>query len=652
MVKIKYIGLLLLLFSSISFAQKRKLEAAGKMFDKYAYQNAINTYEGIADKGHKSANLFQRLGDAYYFNSRFDKAAKYYGELFALNEEVVPEYYYRYAQALKANGDYTKADEMMEQFSAKKAADLRGDLYEQHKNYRDEIEKNSGRYTINKTNINSPKSDYGPAYYGDELVFTSNRDSTGVMKYIDSWTNQSFTVLYKTPLVNGNAGKPKRFEKKVQTKFHEATPAFTKDKKTMYFTRNNYNNGKVQTDSKGRILLKIFRASFVNGKWDEVTELPFNKNTHSTAHPALSADEKTLYFASDMPGSFGDTDIYKVAINPDGTFGEPVNLGYGLNTEGKETFPFVTEDELYFASDGHPGLGGLDIYVSPLEKDGNYKKAYNVGTPINSKTDDFGFIIDVNTGTGFFCSNRMGGEGFDDIYGFREVKKLEFECVQLLTGVVTDAKTGDIFSNTKVSLFNADHNLIKEGVTDAAGLYSFEVECGKTYHVKAEKENYLPKEESITVLKESGVTQLPIAQEKPEPIVVKAPEPKMKVGMDLAKEFGIKEIYFDLGKYNIRPDAAVQLEKIIGFLREYPTAKIDIRSHTDCRASHKYNETLSDNRAKSIMEYLVTNGIDAGRLTGRGYGETQLVNKCADGVKCTEEEHQQNRRSEFIIVAI
>lgn len=653
MVKTKYIGLILvLLFSAASVAQKRKLEAAGKQFDKYAYQNAINTYEGIADKGHKSANLFQRLGDAYYFNSRFDKAARYYGELFALNEEVVPEYYYRYAQSLKANGDYAKADEMMEQFSAKKAADLRGDLYEQNKNYLKEIEKNSGRYTINKTNINSPKSDYGPAYYGNELVFTSNRDSTGIMKYVDAWTNQSFTVLYKAPLTGGNPGKAKRFEDKIQTKFHEATPAFTKDKKTMYFTRNNYNNGKVQTDSKGRILLKIYRAKLIKGHWDEVTELPFNKNTHSTAHPALSPDEKTLYFASDMPGSFGDTDIYKVAINADGTFGTPVNLGYGLNTEGKETFPFAAEGKLYFASDGHPGLGGLDIYVAPLEKDGNYKKAYNVGEPINSKTDDFGFIINPADATGFFCSNRKGGEGFDDIYGFREDRKLEFECSQLLTGVVTDAKTGDIFSNAKVSLYDANRNLIKEGVTDAAGLYTFDVECGKIYYVKAEKENYFPKEETITVSVESGVTQLPIAQEKPEPVVVKTPEPKIKVGTDLAKEFGIKEIYFDLGKYNIRPDAALQLEKIINFMKEYPTAKIDIRSHTDCRASHKYNETLSDNRAKSIREYLVKSGIDAGRLTGRGYGETQLVNKCADGVKCSEEEHQQNRRSEFIIMEI
>jgi outer membrane protein OmpA-like peptidoglycan-associated protein len=243
--------------------------------------------------------------------------------------------------------------------------------------------------------------------------------------------------------------------------------------------------------------------------------------------------------------------------------------------------------------------------------------------------------------------------GSDDIYGCQDIKELEFECRQLLAGIVTDEKTGVVFVNSKVTLYDEQRNILAIGTTDSAGLYSFKVDCGKSYFVLAEKEEYQSREVTVTIPEESGETHLPIAQAKPEPVQQPVvPEPKLKVGDDLAKTFGIQQIYFDLGKYNIRPDAAVQLEKIISFMNEYPTAKIDIRSHTDCRASDKYNDTLSENRAKSIQEYLVKNGIDPARLTGRGYGERQLVNKCADGVKCTEDEHQQNRRSEFIIVEI
>jgi outer membrane protein OmpA-like peptidoglycan-associated protein/tetratricopeptide (TPR) repeat protein len=658
MIKINYIGLamLLSLLSLTVNAQEKRIETGDKLFEKYAYTDAIKAYESVAEGGYKSVILFEKLGDAYYFTSVPEKAARWYGELFAMKQDVTPEYYYRYSQSLKSVGEYEKADQVLAEFAAKNGTDLRAELFENNKNYLEVIKKNSGRYHIKKTNINSYNSDYGPAFFGDKLVFASNRDSVGFTKYKDSWTNDYFTVLYAAPLTkNGGLGKVERFSSAVQTRFHESTPAFTKDKKTIYFTRNNYNNGKVQMDSKGRILLKIYRAKIDGKNWDDVTELPFNSNSYSVAHPALSSDEKTLYFASNMPGTFGESDIYRVSINADGTFGTPENLGAGINTESKETFPSIAGDRLYFASEGHPGLGGLDIFVAKMEDNGSFSKAYNVGEPVNSTTDDFAFIMNPQTKIGFFTSNRKGGQG-DDIYSVTELQDIEFECVQQLTGIVTDEKTGEIFANCKVSLLDTDHNVLKTTTTDAAGMYTFPVGCGLPYYVKAERENYTPREVTVVIKNESGHTELPVAQVKPEPVVVaKAPDPEppaIKIGTDLAKEFNIQQIYFDLGKYNIRPDAAVQLAKIISFMNEYPSAKIDVRSHTDCRASDKYNQTLSDNRAKSIIEYLVLNGINASRLTGRGYGEKQLVNKCADGVKCTEEEHQQNRRSEFIILEI
>jgi outer membrane protein OmpA-like peptidoglycan-associated protein len=345
-----------------------------------------------------------------------------------------------------------------------------------------------------------------------------------------------------------------------------------------------------------------------------------------------------------MPGSYGQADIFKVAVNEDGSFGKPENLGTGINTQGKETFPFVDDqNQLYFASDGHPGLGGLDIYVSKPES-GAYANAYNVGEPVNSRNDDFSFIINTQSKTGFFSSNRAGGSGFDDIYAFKEIKEIVIECKQLLSGIVKDEKTSTVLEGATVSIFSDGMELIKNVKTGRDGKYSFEVDCAKSYIVKSEKQDYLPKEVKIAVPAQSGETELNIVQAKPESTI--------KVGTDLAKEFKIEQIYFDLAKYNIREDAAIELDKIVKFMKEYPTAKIDVRTHTDCRASDKYNMTLSDNRAKSVIAYIVKSGVHASRLTGRGYGETRLVNKCDDGVKCSEAEHQKNRRSEFIVTEL
>ncbi|KLT67702.1 OmpA family protein, partial [Flavobacterium sp. ABG] len=332
-----------------------------------------------------------------------------------------------------------------------------------------------------------------------------------------------------------------------------------------------------------------------------------------------------------------------VAINSNGDFGTPENLGRSINTEGKETFPYVTnEDEIYFASDGHPGLGGLDVFVGEIAKDGTIRNIQNLGNDVNSPKDDFAYVIDPVSRKGYFSSNKDGGQGSDDIYKFLETKRLR--CIQELSGLITDAETGAILPGAKVTLFNNQMEAEGTTIADAKGSYSFPVECGKTYNVRAEKTDYTTREVSITIEKTTGKTTLSIALEKSTC--------KVTVGDDLGKCFGIKMIYFDLDKYNIRPEAALDLEKILATLNDYPTMKIDIRSHTDSRASFKYNEVLSNNRAKSTISWLIKNGIAPNRLTGRGYGETELVNKCADDVPCTEEEHQQNRRSEFIITAL
>ena len=633
-------------------AQEVKINKADKNYDKFAYVDAIKTYEKVAEKEHKSVEVFQKLGNAYYFQSKLEEANKWYTELFAMNQEVEPEYYFRYAQTLKSVGDYKKADEMMEKFYQKDGSDNRAKIAKSQKDYLSEIKKNSGRYRIENAGINSEFSDYGTAFYKDELVFTSARDTGGISSRKHSWTNQSYTNLFGSKVTdNGNFESPEKFSKSVSSKFHESTPAFTQDGNTMYFTRNNFNNGKKGRDSERTILLKLYKATKDGDKWTNVTELPFNSNEYSVAHPALSPDEKTLYFASDMPGSMGSSDLYRVAINADGSYGTPVNLGNKINTEGRETFPFVSDNnELYFASDGHPGLGGLDVFVTQLKEDGNVGSIKNVGEPVNSKMDDFAFLIDTKSKNGFVSSNRKEDNlGYDDIYKFTEILPIPKDCEQLLTGIVVDEDSQEPIANARVVLFDSAENKLKEQTSDAEGKYDFgTVDCDTKLKIRAEKPTYNTNEISVTIPKESGTTDSKVA--------IELTEKPLKVGDPLNKALNIEIIYFDLDKSNIRPDAAVELAKVLEVMKEYPTMKIDVRSHTDCRQTAAYNLALSDRRAKSTIAWLIKNGIAADRLTGRGYGESQLVNDCGceptNESNCTEEQHQKNRRSEFIITSL
>ncbi|MNQ28522.1 Photosystem I chlorophyll a apoprotein [compost metagenome] len=633
----------LLMIAVQAFGQK-EVVTGDKKYDNYSYIDAIATYERVAEKGYKDEKMFQKLGNAFYFNAELIKAEKWYTELFAMNYEQEPEYFYRYSQSLKAVGNYTKANEMLEEFNKRLGHDQRGQLYVAQRNYQEEIKANSGRYEIADAGVNSEYSDYGSALINGNLVFASARDTGGVSKKVFKWTNKSFTNLYSAAIMPaGEMGKPERFSKKINSKFNESSPVFTQDGQTMYFTRNNFLEGKRGNDAKKITLLKLYKATLEEGNWVNVTELPFNSDEYSIAHPALSADGQRLYFASDMPGTLGQSDLFFVQINSDGTFSAPQNLGKAINTEGRETFPFVSADnELYFASDGRPGLGGLDVFVSKINDDGSYGDVQNVGAPINGGQDDFAMMIDSKNKNGYFTSNRDGGHGYDDIYRFTEIRKLN--CEQTLAGDINDSETLTFLGGTKVTLLDSQFKIIKETVADANGKYAFEVDCGKTYYVRAEKESYETKEAKATIARATGKTELALQ-------LTKRIKP-IDVGTDLAKTLDIPIIYFDLDKSVIRKDAAFELEKVLAVMQQYPEMKIDVRSHTDSRQTQDYNAKLSDKRAKATIAWLIKNGIDTKRLTGKGYGETQLVNHCADGVKCTGAEHQANRRSEFIIVSM
>ncbi|HIC32608.1 MAG TPA: flagellar motor protein MotB [Flavobacteriaceae bacterium] len=631
-------------------AQEKVVEKANKEYNEYAFVDAREAYKQVAKDGYITTDLLQRLGDSYYYTADYINAAKWYGQLYNLQDENTnSEYLYRYALSLKSTEDYVASDIIMEEFLDSKGEDYRAKLFLNERNYLEEIEEQSGRFELSNIGFNSELSDFAPAFYQGQLVFASNRTNASVTRRVHDWNDQPFLDIYKVSNTEEENGlDPQKLDKSINSKYHESTAVFTKDGMTMYFTRNNYTNKDYKEDSEGTNRLKLYRAKKTEENTWEVEELPFNSDEYSVAHPALSKDGKTLYFASDMPGGKGMSDLYKVSIEEDG-FGTPVSLGDGINTEGRETFPFISfDDKLYFSSDGHVGLGGLDVFVADMKDDG-FGDVYNVGRPVNSEFDDFTFVIN-NLGKGYFASNREGGVGDDDIYSFKSIKPLKTNsgCIQDFSGVVKDNRSEDPIADAKVHLLNAEGKVIDEAESEFDGSFTFkDLTCSTQYSVRIQKKDYKTEEKAFATGKKNGTVERTLFMKQGNDLGPTA----APVGSDLVKVLGLNIIYFDLDKDYIRPDAQIELRKVIAVMKLYPNMKIDVRSHTDSRANDNYNMDLSNRRTQSTIDYIVNvGGISKNRLTGKGYGETQLVNRCSNGVNCSETEHQLNRRSEFIIV--
>ena len=418
----------------------------------------------------------------------------------------------------------------------------------------------------------------------------------------------------------------------------------TKDGQTLYFTRNDYVDKKLGKDSQKVTRLKLLRSDRVDGEWSKPKELPFNSSEYSVGHPALSADESKLYFVSGMPGGKGGTDLYVSQIQGE-SYGTPMNLNK-VNTVGNEMFPFIDQnDTFYFSSNGHPNLGGLDVPKTSASNIGG--TVANLGRPINSSYDDFAIV--TNGETGYFASNRDNQN--DDIYSFNQLQPLEEHCKVRFEVVVVDKKTGQSIPNADVVFINGYLENVGQIKADAQGRYSFEdKKCGNITIIRADEADYFANEVVVSS-KDGGVvkTNIPLNIQKVE-VVTEIVSPYGEVttpGTDLA--IFLNPIYFDLDKSFIRSDARRELNKVVSIMNQYPTLEIDVRSHTDSRASDAYNMALSERRNRSTIQYLVDKGISRSRLTGRGYGETQLVNHCSNGVQCPDEVHEQNRRSEFVI---
>ncbi|MHA3789179.1 OmpA family protein [Flavobacterium hauense] len=641
----KVLTILLILTISFGYAQTGNKQADA-LFDKMWYIEAAKAYEAAIKNGDISKETLQRVGDCYYFNTNMQEANKWYGKFISQYPDEVPaEYMFRYAQTLEGTENYDLAKKWMKNFAEKlKISDARAKNFSQKEITLDDIRNLPSQFTLQNLEINSAYSDFGPMYYKGQLVYSTTIDSSYFKTENYGWNDQPFLNLQLGDInpAQTDVTYKERFAKEITTKYHEACVAFSPDGNTIYFTRNNY-NGKLKRDGKGVNNLKLYMATAAakdkgKVKWENVKEVSFNSDGYSVGQPTVSPDGKKLYFVSDMPGTIGATDIFVVDIEGDNKFSQPRNLGETINTTGREMFPYVTEKALYFTTDGHLGLGGLDVFESVV-KDSVYSTPVNLGVPLNSNMDDFGYIVIEETNKGFVCSNRKTGKGDDDIYSF---ERTPIVCKQVIKGTVSNEITGERISGASVALTNTDGIKIDETVSKINGNYEFTVpiDCDTNYFVIASKEGFKDNTKPVLTDKVSGETIVPLGI---DPALIIKENGLLKIKIDI--------IFFDLNKSVVRNDAAIELNKVVMLMNEYPNMVIKIESHTDSRANDNYNLQLSDKRAKSTRDYIISQGIAPERIESAiGYGETQLINECSNGVPCTEAKHQLNRRSEFIIL--
>jgi outer membrane protein OmpA-like peptidoglycan-associated protein len=648
-----YTVLFLFFIHFCTYSQKDKsLKAADKKFEDFAFVDARKVYLDVANSGYKSENLFKKLGDSYYFNNELSQSLQWYQQLYNFQKKIDSEYLFRYAMALKSVKKYTEAQKILGEYNRAINPNYNESSTIIKKNSSELIALNKTKFTVEKTSINSEYSEYSPAYYNGKLVFSSNRkDKNNISQKISTWNNEPFSDFYLAAITKNNDldFRVERFDSEINSEYHESSAVFSPDGNTMYFTRNNYINKKYKVNSKGINLLKIFKAGKnKDGKWQTPLELSFNSNEYSCAHPAISLDGKYLYFSSDMPGTVGMSDIFVVAINTDGSYGAPENLGTTINTVGRESYPYISKkNQLFFSSDGHDGLGGFDLFVTSFKDYASVTEIMNLGSPINSPTDDFSLIVDSDDNTGFFASNREGGSGSDDIYGLKISGELISNCKQYLSGFVIDQTTGNGIMGINVTLFQDNMLVSQTTITNQTGEYKFDVACNTQYSIRADGDGFQTLEKSIQISSdyEKNISY-DIIMQQGRLLGIE----KIMSGDDLAKTLELDPIYFNFDQSDIRPDAEVELQKVIAFLKDNKNFKIDIRSHTDGNGGRNYNLKLSQERAISTINYFERNGIDKFRLSGKGYGDTQLVNECYQGVNCSEEMHQLNRRSEFIVI--
>jgi outer membrane protein OmpA-like peptidoglycan-associated protein/tetratricopeptide (TPR) repeat protein len=601
-------------------AQNKDTKTADKLYARYEYVDAAKEYLKLVEKGKSDAYVYKQLADCNYNMFNTAEAAKWYSKATETQQDA--ETYFRYAQMLKASGNYEGSNKQMQKFVAAAPNDLRAKAFKENPNYVPKLLDKTKRFNVNSSEISSDKSDFGAVIHNDKVYFASARN--GARKNY-GWTEEPFLDIYNGDINSDGTISNFNPVTSVNSKWHEGPISITADGNTAYFSSESFKEKVSEKVAKNKFSQNyLYKAVKSGDGWAELTPLSINAKDCSSSNPSVSRDGKTLYFASNRAGSIGGMDIWKAAVNADGSLGTPENLGPKVNTESDESFPFITDDNktLYFASSGRQGLGGLDVFEYEINSG---KEASNVGKPVNTEKDDFALTFDSKKNIGFLSSNRNGN---DDIF------KVDPVCAVDVTILVTNAKTGEILSNASVSILDDKKNVIATEMSNSKGEVSYKVECDRAYVVQASKDGFEGNSFAVTRTK----------------------NPKAKVDAALQPidviitpdEVILQPIYFEFNKSNITQEGAFELDKLVQVMKSKPEMVILAKSHTDNRGSDKYNLDLSDRRAKSTVQYLISKGISANRISGKGLGELEPKVDC--GETCTEEQHAQNRRSEFLIV--
>ncbi len=636
MMKLKhYILVCIALALNISaFAQQGKQKRADTLFNKFSFVKAAKVYQELREKNYNRDYATRRLADCYAYLRDPKNAARYYKNV--VKQKNVPiQYYYSYAQSLRGIKKYKESNIWLQRFKDSGGV-VNSNDFSKDINFITSVFNAKKQYFLDRVRFNSKFSDFGAFEHDGKVYFASSRDEGVSIKRLYGWNEQPFLDIYVTEVGSRkNVDHTGKVKGDINSIYHDGPITITKDGKHMYFSSNNFQDQVERKDSKGMTNMKIYRATYRDSIWTDIEDLSINSDDFSTQHASLNKDDSKLYFASDRPGGFGGSDIYYVDINPDGSLGETQNMGSVINTESAEGFPFINqEDVLFFSSDGHTGLGLLDVFATIKGEESDFVDVVNLGVPINSNKDDFSFSMNPNGITGYFASNRRGGRGSDDIYAYHREPTLHVE------GVVTDAINTQPIAGAIITLFDDKGNQIAYMETDENGFYQINIDRNQDYKIVASQDKYIDDYREFT--SKNIQTEL----------VNIGANMLLNPVQDVVKLAELNTIYFDFNSHKIRKDAAEELDKIVGLMQnDYPEMVIRIESHTDSRGKLSYNDKLSIDRANSTYEYLISNGIAPERITAHeGFGERRLTNGCEDGEDCEEEQHQLNRRTQFIVV--
>lgn len=618
-----YILLSFVLATSGALAQNQDTEKADKLFNRLEYVDAAKEYMILVEKNKADGYVYRQLADSYYnvFDSK--QAIMWYAK--AVESDQDAETYYKYAQMLKGEGRYEDSNVQMKKFAGMAPSDQRAMIFMKDPNYLPKLRSQAKRYDATPLAINSDKSEFGAVLTNDNILYFTSARNMSRKTY--GWNEEPFLDMYQSVYNSDGTFAEPTLVSEINTKWHDGPATISADGNTMYFSSESFLEKEFVKDKANRLKqgqVFIYKATKNNGKWSNVQPVSFNSKEYSVSNPSLSMDGKTLYFASNMPGSMGGNDIWKVTVSADGSFGTPENLGVKVNTEGQESFPFITDDNrLFFASDARKGFGGLDVFMIDLNKNG---EAENVGAPVNSAKDDFSFSMNMQKNMGFFSSNR---DGNDNIYQATPV------CIVEAITTVKDKQSGRVLANAKVSMLDSRNNVIESKMSGADGIVSYEVDCNKAYSVQVSLEGYEGNSFPIAANSKGGKVSIAADLEPIQNIVT----PDAVV---------LKDIYFEFDKSNITKEGAFELDKLVQVMTQNPEMVIMVKGHTDNRGSDAYNMNLSDRRARSAVQYVISKGIAKKRISGKGFGESEPKVNC--GANCSEEQHAQNRRNEFLIV--